>query len=173
MVDKSLKKIDLTPTLESSPMLTPKPQPKTQIAINIASYLIVIFLGLGSGYLIYSVTPHTSSKASSSYTGPVSPEGLKVGDIVGYKDESGFKDQPATGVLEEGGLNGEGSHKLLREGGVSQTVYLTSSSVELNQFIGHKVTVWGQTFNSQKAGWLMDVGRVKIEQLNAPTPSVK
>lgn len=172
MADKSLKKIDLIPALESSPVLTPKPQPKTQIAVNLASYLIVIFLGLGSGYLIYSATPHTSTKASS-YSTSVSPEGLKVGDVIGFKDESGFKDQPATGVLEEGGLNGEGSHKLLREGGISQTVYLTSSSVELAQFVGHKVTVWGQTFNSQKAGWLMDVGRVKVEQLNAPTPSVQ
>ena len=56
----------------------------------------------------------------------------------------------------------EGSHKLLRPGGPSQTAYLTSSVLDLNQFKGKCVQVWGETFASQKAGWLMDVGRIKI-----------
>jgi hypothetical protein len=27
--------------------------------------------------------------------------------------------------------------------------------------VGKKVQVWGETFKGQKAGWLMDVGRIK------------
>ena len=66
------------------------------------------------------------------------------------------------GNLESGGINGEGTHKLIRPGGDSQTVYLTSSVLDLNQFVGKKVKVWGQTFSAKKAGWLMDVGRVEV-----------
>ena len=83
------------------------------------------------------------------------------GNIVGSTDEKTFKDT-ATGILRSGGLNGDGTHKLIREGGPSQTVYLTSSVVDLDQFVGKKVQVWGETNKGQKAAWLMDVGRIKI-----------
>jgi len=32
----------------------------------------------------------------------------------------------------------------------------------LDQFVGRKIQIWGETYKAQKAGWLMDVGRVKI-----------
>lgn len=95
--------------------------------------------------------------------------GAKAGDVFGSADEKNFKDQ-ATGVLEKGGFNGEGTHKLVRAGGASQTVYLTSSTIDLDPLVGSQVTVWGDTFKGQKVGWLMDVGRAKIEALNAPLP---
>ncbi len=66
------------------------------------------------------------------------------------------------GTLEKGGIDGEGTHKLIREGGESQTAYLTSSIIDLDPLVGKKVQVWGETFKGQKAGWLMDVGRVKV-----------
>ena len=166
MVDK-LKKIDLnSPKTEiASPIVSP------ELIKKVIIYLVVVFLGIGSGYLLYKINPSTQLKDKTVITTTASTSGLKVGDVIGIKDESQFKDKPATGVLEEGGLNGEGSHKLLRPGGNSQTVYLTSTVLDLDQFIGHKVTVWGDTYSAQKAGWLMDVGRVKIEELNAATPS--
>jgi hypothetical protein len=34
--------------------------------------------------------------------------------------------------------------------------------VDLDRFVNHKVTVWGETFAAQKVGWLMDVGAVKV-----------
>jgi hypothetical protein len=40
----------------------------------------------------------------------------------------------------------------------------------MSLFVGHKITVWGETFSAQKAGWLMDVGRVQIIELNAKPP---
>jgi len=64
--------------------------------------------------------------------------------------------------LEKNGLDGEGTHRLIREGGPSQTAYVTSSTLDLDQFAGRKVQVWGETFRAQKAGWLMDIGRLKI-----------
>ncbi|MFZ5365913.1 MAG: hypothetical protein ACOZBZ_01330 [Patescibacteria group bacterium] len=86
---------------------------------------------------------------------------LKKGKEVGSPDIKTFKDT-ATGIIEKNGIDGEGTHKLIREGGPSQTAYLTSSIIDLDQFVGKKVQVWGETFKGQKAGWLMDVGRVKI-----------
>jgi len=65
-------------------------------------------------------------------------------------------------VIEKNGFDGEGTHKLLREGGESQTAYLTSSVLDLDLFVGHKVEIWGETFAAQKAGWLLDVGAVKV-----------
>ena len=81
----------------------------------------------------------------------------------GVNDQKTFKDS-AEGILREGGIDGEGNFHLERPGGISQNAYLTSSTVDLSNYIGKKVKVWGQTFSGQKAGWLMDVGRVEIEK---------
>ena len=82
---------------------------------------------------------------------------------VGVVDKKTFKDS-AEGILREGGIDGEGNFHLERPGGVSQNVYLTSTTVDLSNYIGKKVKVWGQTFQAEKAGWLMDVGLVEIEK---------
>ena len=74
-----------------------------------------------------------------------------------------FKDV-AEGTLQKGGIDGEGTHKLIRPGGDSQTVYLTSSVVDLSQYEGKKVKVFGETQKALKEGWLMDVGKVEVEQ---------
>lgn len=86
---------------------------------------------------------------------------VQVGKEVGSKDEKTFRDK-AEGILEEGGIEGEGTHHLVRDGGPSKYVYLTSSVVDLGEFSGRKVEVWGETFKGEKAGWLMDVGRIKV-----------
>lgn len=52
----------------------------------------------------------------------------------------------------------EGTHYLQREGAVP--VALTSSVVDLSQYEGKKVKVYGETQKALKEGWLMDVGRV-------------
>lgn len=80
----------------------------------------------------------------------------------GVKDASTFRDT-ATGKLAEndGKITSEGTHILVRDG-PSQNVYMTSSVVDLSKYIGKTVQVWGETFKGQKAGWLMDVGRIKV-----------
>ena len=61
-------------------------------------------------------------------------------------------------------MEGEGSFHLERPGGTSQNVYLTSSTVDLSEYVGKKVKVYGETFQGEKAGWLMDVGLVEVLQ---------
>jgi hypothetical protein len=68
----------------------------------------------------------------------------------------------ATGTVKAGGINGEGTHTLEREGGKTQNAALTSSVVDLDLFVGKKVEVKGETNDSNKAGWLMDVGSIKV-----------
>jgi len=70
----------------------------------------------------------------------------------------------ATGVLNEGGVGNEGTHHLVRDGGPTKTVYLTSSVIDLQSFVGKKVQVWGETLASKKAGWLMDVAKIEVSQ---------
>ena len=81
----------------------------------------------------------------------------------GVVDKKTFKDS-VEGILREGGIDGEGNFHLERPGGVSQNVYLTSTTVDLSNYIGKKVKVWGQTFQAEKAGWLMDVGSVEVQK---------
>jgi len=143
---------------------------KKSLVPVVAIFLIVAIAGFYSGSWLKAKKSGTivSSKLAGIQA-EVPTSGVKVGDIYGSPDEKGFKDS-ATGVLDKGGYNGEGSHKLVRIGGVSQTVYLTSSTIDLDSLVGNQVTVWGETFKGIKVGWLMDVGRAKVEVLNAPLP---
>ncbi len=122
--------------------------------------LAVLVLGLGifSGYF---VAGRGRPAVAPGGTGVIPKDKIAKGSEFGLKDASTFKDS-ATGVLEAGGLENEGTHKLVREGGPSQTVYLNSSTLDLDQFVGRTIQIWGETNRAQKAGWLMDVGRVKI-----------
>ncbi len=130
---------------------------------------IAVLLGVVTGFSGYQLTAQTDSSSAEKDL-PVVVEGkIKAGDVFGSNDET-FKDT-ATGYLETGGFDGEGSHKLLREGGESQTVYLTSSVTDLSEFEGMEIEVWGETFQGQSVGWLMDVGRVKVVDTDAEAPS--
>jgi hypothetical protein len=133
-------------------------------------FIVVAFAGFYSGAWLKAKNSGTIVSAKlAGIQADIPSTGVKVGDIFGSPDEKSFKD-PAIGVIDKGGFNGEGTHKLVRAGGVSQTVYLTSSTIDLDALVGHQVTIWGQTFKGQKVGWLMDVGRAKVEALNVPLP---
>ena len=123
--------------------------------------LAIILAGVGVGYFWSQRGSATGSLLSGQGTGG----GLKLGGapkVAGVKDEKAFPDA-TEGRLEvnDQSLVNEGSHRLIRPGGVSNIAYLTSSSVDLNKFVGHCVKIWGQTFTAQKAGWLLDVGYVE------------
>ena len=123
----------------------------------IAGVLAVIALGVLSGYGWFNLKGGAGPKRlKTEVTGTA-----VVGESYGVEDTKVFTDS-AEGEITTGGIDGEGSHHLVREGGESQYVYLTSSIIDLDQFVGRKVKVWGQTFEAQKAGWLMDVGRLEI-----------
>lgn len=126
---------------------------KKEAPIVLIVYVILLLLGVGTGYLL-------SQKGS----GPMVQKGTPIttAKVVGVQDSSTFKDC-ATGTLEKEGSDGEGTHKLIREGGPSQTAYLFSSIVDLDQYVSLHVKVCGQTVAAKKVTWLMDVGRLEME----------
>jgi len=120
----------------------------------IGVYVILVLLGIGTGYLL-------SGKARGGSVFQNKPTTIKTDTVVGSTDTKTFKDS-AEGTIEKGGMDGEGSHRLVREGGESQTAFLISSVVDLDEYVGKKVKVWGQTFAAEKASWLMDVGKIEL-----------
>lgn len=141
--------------------------------ILIAFSIIAVVAGIGTGFSIHKLTakgPAVSTGPADSNLQQVAGETIKAGDIFGIKDDDTFKDS-AEGYLVEADIDDEGSHKLLRPGGVSQTVFLTSSSTDLDKFVGMEIKVKGETFKGQKAGWLMDVGQVEILIVEGEEPS--
>ena len=145
-----LKPLDGTPLPDRSPSA----QKRRRIVLIV--YIVLALFGVGTGYLL-------SSKGGvvTSFT----PVGTSINSatVVGVSDPSTFKDC-ATGTLEKEGLAGEGTHKLIREGGPSQTAYLISSVVDMDQYVSMKVKVCGQTMQAKKVSWLMDVGRLETLQ---------
>jgi hypothetical protein len=121
--------------------------------------VVIIFLGIGSGLLLSKLSPNLDK--NNALQSPKDKSSVEKGKIYGSNDTSTFKDS-VEGKLKEGGIEGEGQFHLERPGGISQNVYLTSSSVDLSLFIDRKIKVWGETQKAQKAGWLMDVGRVEV-----------
>lgn len=117
--------------------------------------LVVVIVAGGISGFLFSLIP--AGSWSSSSTGSKA----SVKKAIGVSDKKTFKDS-AEGKLQEGGIEGEGQFHLERPGGESQNVYLTSTTVDLSEFIGKKVRVWGETFQGEKAGWLMDVGLVEL-----------
>ena len=121
--------------------------------------IIMILLGVGVGYGSSFVSAKTGTSLVPSALNPNAPV---QGKTYGNGDPSVFKDT-AEGVLKTGGIDGDGQYHLVRPGGDSQNVYLTSSTLDLSQFVNQKIKVWGQTQAAQHAGWLMDVGKVLVE----------
>lgn len=121
--------------------------------------ILAVFLILGSlsGFLL--AKGKTGGLSLTGSGGSVSS--ISKGTIIGSNDTKTFKDK-TEGVLKKGGIDGEGQYHLVRPGGESQNVYLTSSIVDLSDFLDRKIRVWGETQKAQLAGWLMDVGRVEV-----------
>lgn len=144
----------LVRSIESDVDLEQKETMKFNSHVILGVYVVVIALGITTGYFL-SKSSVVTGVASSSKTAVA-----ESGNAVGSTDTKTFKDT-ASGVIEMGGLNGEGTHKLIRDGGPSQTAYLISSVVDLDEYVGKKVTVWGQTMGAKKVSWLMDVGKLE------------
>lgn len=132
--------------------------------VPVAMLLVIIVAVLALGVLTgfgASKAMGGQKTANAGGSGTVAEE-VNEENKVGVKDTKVFPDT-AEGTLREGGFEGEGSFHLERPGGESQNVYLTSSTVDLSQFIGKKVMVLGKTFEAEKAGWLMDVGYLEVK----------
>lgn len=150
-MEKNVKEVEQVEHETAVP--EPARNPKARLIV-LGVYGLLILLGIGTGYLLAKSGGSLSSNK---------PEMINTGKVAGVTDEKTFKDS-AVGTVEKGDMNGEGTHKLIREGGESQTASLMSSVVDLDQYIGKKVKVWGQTLAAEKASWLMDVGKIEIQQ---------
>ena len=137
------KTVDMT-KIQSSRSFVP-------IALGIA---LIVLAGIGTGYAL------SRSNVQGVTVSETGSRTVETETTVGSLDET-FSDE-AEGLLVEGGIEGEGSHHLERDGGPSRYVYLTSSVVALDDYVGKQVKVWGETHDAQKAGWLMDVGKLEV-----------
>lgn len=156
-----------TPTRQENLTMEPSSRKKPLFPIML---IVAIIGGLFTGYLFAQkkllLADSTGVGTSALAQNPTSAGAVKTGDVFGNADEKTFRDS-AEGTLQPGGIDGEGSHHIERGANKSQWVYVTSSVVDLDLFVGHRVTVWGETNSSKKAGWLMDVGRLKVLEMNA------
>lgn len=153
-----------------------KPQPQTQSSSplrvvpdksklgKILPYLIIVVLiGLGvfTGLVASSVQ---KTKAQNHQAVSLAEEELSPQQQESFAQT--FRDE-AEGTIEKNDdldKYAQGTHKLLRPGGESQTAYLTSSVLDLDEYVGKKVKVFGETFGSSQVGWLMDVGKVEVQE---------
>lgn len=118
--------------------------------------LAVVLAGVGTAYLIS--TKLMGGGPSSSKVAP----GAKVSSTEAGMLAGDVKYDTAIGDLKEGGIDNEGTHHIERDNMPSHSVYLTSSVIDLQSFVGKKVEIWGVTHASKKAPWLMEVSKIKI-----------
>jgi len=135
--------------------------------LKVGSAVAVIVLGVGTGYMLVGTGGGATSGSKEVSTDLPSTDGgteQVAGKSEGIDNPSLFPDN-ATGELQvnDGSFTNEGTHMLIREGGPNQTVYLTSSVVDLDKYVGKTVMIKGQTNTAQKAGWLMEVGYIQVK----------
>lgn len=134
----------------------------SQQGMKMSSFILILLSVVLIGTVIgFGAAQLKSQQKTTNMTTNTKQEG-SVQKSAGIADKKTFKDS-AEGMLKEGGFEDEGSFHLERKpGDTSQNAYLTSSTVDLSQYVGKKVKVMGQTYKGQKAAWLMDVGYVEI-----------
>lgn len=131
--------------------------PKVKLTPIFISVLVVaIVAGIGTGYIL------ASSEKKGNIAVPLVQEKPKSAQ----QDNQTFKDfAEGTISIKPAAKNNEyseGTHLLVREKAVP--VALTSSVVDLSEYEGKKVKVFGETQKAIKEGWLMDVGKVEVVQ---------
>lgn len=114
---------------------------------------LALTLGIVTGYLLASTSKKIGSQISLTQ-----PPKVPQQDVKTFRDfaEGKISKKPEP---KNGGGYSEGTHLLIRDG--ANPVALTSSVVDLSQYEGKKVKIYGETQKAIKEGWLMDVGRVE------------
>ena len=121
-------------------------------------FIILIIVGTGTftGLVL-------SSRNKNAQRAPIASNDENLSEEVKQSFSQTFKDQAEGKIEKNDDLDryAQGQWKLIRPGGESQTVYLTSSVMDLDAYVGKKVKVFGETFSSSDVGWLMDVGKIE------------
>ncbi len=142
-------------------MALPNTQTLTQTFKKLSfSKIVLIIAGLAllAGISTGSILATKGSPAVNTITGGNAVAKSAQQDVRTFKD---FAEGKITKKDTKNGDYSEGTHMLIRDGAVP--VALTSSVVDLSQYEGKKVKVYGETQKAVKEGWLMDVGRVEVE----------
>lgn len=155
--------------MENQPV-QPQPQsilraiPKKRLPINLKVVPVIIILIVIAAGAFTGLVLSSRSKSSQASTAKAA---IDEGSLTGEQKKSfsqTFRDEAEGSIEKNNDLDkyAQGTHKLIRPGGESQTAYLTSSVLDLDEFVGKKVKVFGETFGSSQVGWLMDVGKVEV-----------
>lgn len=130
-------------------------------ANKLSKFLVVVLAvalvgGVGTGYIL-AQGGSTSSSSNLINIGDSKPNHAA-------QDNRTFRDFAEGKITAKEAPKGnedysEGTHLLIREN--QQPVAITSSVVDLSQYEGKNVKVFGETQKALKEGWLMDVGRVE------------
>lgn len=145
--------------------VNPQPTPPVMKKVNFSNKknmmlavgaVLVVLAGVLTGWQLSGVTMGNEAGIPASVTKNA------TGNEAGI--ETAECKTEVEGSLEEGGIEGEGTHHLVRSADASKNVYLGSTVIDLQSFVGKKVKVTGQTISGKKAGWLMDVCKIKINQ---------
>lgn len=123
--------------------------------------LLALVLGAGSGIYLASTAPKGSGSSGIDTSAPTNAKSADQ-DSATFKDfaEGTLKKRPDP---KEGEEYQEGTHLLARDDHPIP-VALTSSVVDLSEYEGKRVKVYGKTEKAIKEAWLMDVGRVEVIQ---------
>ena len=152
--------IPIEPILNPPLKVKKFPKPKSALYVTIALVVVAALLGVGSGWVV-AKKGTSSAVPGQDEAGVVTKNSVSNSSEAGIDDSEQFPDT-AEGILQEGGISGEGTHHLDRGLGEEKYVYLSSTVINLQNFVGKKVEVHGQTISGKKAGWLMDVGKIKV-----------
>jgi len=138
-----------------APLIRPiSGKPKGLAAKNVKLSMLaiaVVVAGVATGWFLSGgMRKGTTSEIESNVSKEITSAGA-----------ADCKFDKTEGELKSGGVDGEGTHHLEKEGGPSQNVYLTSTVLDLESFVGRQVEICGETIAGKEAGWLMDVVSVK------------
>lgn len=126
--------------------------------ILLAILALALVTGVGTGFVM--------SKGQTQSTSSSPEADNKIVAKSAQQDRRTFRDFAEGKVAKKPDPTGagdysEGTHLLVRDGAVP--VALTSSVVDLSEYEGKVVKVYGETQKAIKEGWLMDVGRVEVQ----------
>ncbi len=139
---------------------------KPLAASGISKLFLFIILGsviLGSASGIYLAKSGSSTAKTVNSENAPTTSGTKTAsdDTKTFKDfaEGTITKRPESKNPDE---YVEGTH-LLKRSDNPIPVALTSSVVDLSEYEGKQVKVYGETQKAIKEGWLMDVGKVEVK----------
>lgn len=145
--------------------ITSSPARKINLSSSNNLFFIVLIvsavLGVLAGYLLANSAGNTLGSSKVGSIVPGSKPATAQADKNTFRDFAEGKVSKKPEVKGKQDQYGEGTHLLIREG--ASPVALTSSVVDLSQYEGKQVKVYGETQKALKEGWLMDVGLVEVK----------